>query len=165
MHDAGEQRVEIAEEVLLRAEHTAEVVARAGGEGADRHVCKSHGAGGAFVEGPVSAAGIDAELFSVRGLGADLLRSVQRGLRDVDLDLLFRKLRESRDDLRSDLVGLVAPSRGGIDDKQMLHVSLRLSVFIIHKQIAFDHAVVQLALFVRLGAEAAFELRMRREQI
>ena len=99
MHRAGDQRVEIAEQILFRAEHAAEIVARAGGEGADRRVRKAHDAGGALVEGAVASAGVDAQRLSVGGLGADLLRGVQRRLRDIDLRLVVGTLGKGRNDL------------------------------------------------------------------
>ena len=122
MHRASKKRFEIAEEILLRAEHAAEVVARPGGEGADRRVGHPHDAGSALVEGAVAAAGVDAQRLPVRGLGADFLRGIQRRLRDIDLDFLLRALGKGGHDLRTDEIAPVPAARDGIDDKQMFHL-------------------------------------------
>ena len=114
-----DQSVKVLEERAFLAEHAAEVVAGAGGEGGDRHILQQRRAVDALVEGAVSAAGVDAQFLPSGGLTADLLRRVHRGFGHVDLCLAAVPKRPG--DLRTNAFGLVAASGDGIDDKQMLH--------------------------------------------
>ena len=129
VHASRKQRVKITEQILLAAEHAAEVVACPGGVGADRDVGLSHGAGGALVKGAVSAAGVYAQLLSALRFGTDLCRRVLRRLCHIDFPFLIPALGKGRDDLCADLLGLIASSCDGVDDEQMLHFSFVLTAF------------------------------------
>ena len=119
---AVKQRVKVAVHIRLLAEHTAEVVACAGGEGADRNVRKLRRAAHALVEGAVAAAGVHAQMLAGGGLRADLGRRVHRGARDVYLKLPAA-LGKRGLHLCPDGIRRVAPAGRGIDDKNMLHIS------------------------------------------
>ena len=158
VHGAVQQGVQVAEEVRVGAEHAAEVVAGAGGEGADRNVLLKRGAAHALVEGAVAAAGVHAELLAVRRVEPDFARGVPGAAGHVDL-IGFLPGPECSLNAGADFFGGVDASGFGIYDEQMFH--WRLPLFKIHVQVALDHAVVELALFIRRFSVAAFKVRIR----
>ena len=114
------QSPQIPVQVLLVAEHAAEVVAGAGGVGADGHIVKARRTADALVKGAVPAAGIDPQrLPGGRGL-AYLAGGVHGGFGHIDLVCFLAAgkdlLRPAAHQLR-----LVLAAGGGIDDKQMFH--------------------------------------------
>ena len=119
---AVKQRVKVAVHIRLLAEHAAEVVARAGGEGADRNVRKLRRAAHALVEGAVAAAGVHAQMLAGGGLRTNLGRRVHRGARDVYLKLPAA-LGKRGLHLCPDGIRRVVPAGRGIDDKNMLHIT------------------------------------------
>ena len=117
---ALQQRVQIPVHVLLVAEHAAEVVAGAGGEGADGHVVKLGRAENTLVEGTITAAGVYPDVPAGGGLLLYFLRGVHGGFGDVDLHLALPAGKGFLH-LLPNLAGPVFSSRGGVDDEQMLH--------------------------------------------
>ena len=124
-----EQGVQIAKQLLFRAEHAAEVVAGAGGEGADRHVLAKRRAADALVEGPVAPAGVDTQALAAFRLPADLPRGVHGSAGHIDLIRLL-PAPEGLPRAGADLIGLVAAAGDGIDDEQVLHFVCPLSMYI-----------------------------------
>ena len=114
------QSPQIPVQILLLPKHAAEVIAGAGGVGADGHIGKARRAADALVEGAVPAAGVDPQrLPGLRG-PADLAGSVHGGLGHIDLIADFPAGKDLLH-LAAHQLRLVLAAGGGIDDKKMLH--------------------------------------------
>ena len=116
-----EQGIQIPEERCIRPEHPAEVVPRPGGNGTDRDVRQKGGAADAFVEGSVSAAGIDTEGFSGGGFPTDFFGGVTGRFGDVEFPGI-RAMVKGPLDPSAKIFGGIPASRDGVDNEQMLQV-------------------------------------------
>ena len=85
---AVQQSIQISKELLLISEHPAEIVAGAGREGTDRNILEQRGAVHAFIEGPVSTAGVDPQFLAAGRVAADLVDRVQRSARHIDFIII-----------------------------------------------------------------------------
>ena len=128
MLPAVEQGLQIAEAVLFLAEHPAEIVACAGGEGGGGHVGQPGRAVDALVEGAVAAAGVDPQMLAEGRLVTDFLHRIHRRFRHIDLKLVGA-CAEGGLDLLPHVPGAVFSAGDGIDDKQVLHLAFLLSVY------------------------------------
>ena len=125
-----------------------------------------------FIEGAVSAAGVDAE-FLIGGFGFsnNLFCGVLWPTCDIDLEAVL-PCSEGPFNAATQISGGIAASCNRIDNKQMFHFQTQFLVrvilkllFKIHEQIALDHAIVKLPLFVGGLSKEVLKLRMGGEKI
>ena len=118
--EAVQQSARVTIEILLVAEHAAEIVAGAGGEGGDGDIFAADCAADAFVEGAVSTAGVGADVLAGSGLGLYLFGRVERRTCDVYLILPLTRGKGFLD-LGANLACTILAAGSGVDDEQMLH--------------------------------------------
>ena len=126
MLTAAQECAEIAEHVLFLAEHTAEVIACAGGEWADGDVIQPCRTADALIEGAVPAAGVDVQLFIFGGVGLYLAGGVHGSFGDVNFICIAAglKMRKGGVDTLGNYCGFIAAAGSGVDYKKMLHLYL-----------------------------------------
>ena len=86
----GEHRIQVPEKIRVRAKHAAEIISRTGGKGTDCDIRMPRRTTDTFIEGAVSAAGVDAE-FLIGGFGFsnNLFCGVLWPTCDIDLEAVL----------------------------------------------------------------------------
>ena len=108
--------LQIAEQVFFRAEHAAKIVAGADGEGADCHIFPLRRTADAFVEGAVTAAGVNPQGLTALRLFADFAGGVHRRRRHIDFKAV-RTAAKGALDHGANLVAFVAAAGDGVDNE------------------------------------------------
>ena len=116
MLTSAHESAEVAVQILFLAEHTAEVVARAGGEGTHGDVFKPDRAADALVEGAVAPAGVNTETVVHGSVLTNFAGSIHCAFGDVNF-IVCVEISEHILDLGAHFFGAVLAARRRINNK------------------------------------------------